>query len=78
MKEAALNDERLKVVNDLVIGCRTIKCYGWEKHYEKKAKDIRDAHIKYVAKFNIVSTLGNTVFQNVGLLAVYVIVVHLW
>ena len=45
MKEAALNDERLKVVNDLVIGCRTIKCYGWEKHYEKKAKDIRNAHI---------------------------------
>ena len=78
MKEAALNDDRLKIVNDLVIGCRTIKCYGWEKHYEKKAKNIRDAHIKHVAKFNIVSTLGNTVFQNVGLLAVYCIIVHQW
>jgi hypothetical protein len=35
-KEGALNDERLKLIGDMVVGCRTIKCYGWEKHYIKK------------------------------------------
>lgn len=34
MKEAKVNDERLKTVNDLVLGVRTIKCYGWEVFYE--------------------------------------------
>ena len=35
-EESKINDERLKLVNDLVVGCRTIKCYGWENHYMKK------------------------------------------
>ena len=38
MKEAQVNDERLKTVNDLVLGVRTIKCYGWETYYEDKAR----------------------------------------
>ena len=33
MLQSKCNDERLKIVNDLIVGCRTIKCYGWEKHY---------------------------------------------
>lgn len=40
-KESAVNDERLKLVNDIVVGCRTIKCYGWENHYLKSIKTIR-------------------------------------
>lgn len=39
--EAALTDERLKFVNDMVVGARTIKCYGWENHYLTKVKDTR-------------------------------------
>lgn len=31
--ESGINDERLKLVNDLVVGCRTIKCYAWENYY---------------------------------------------
>jgi ATP-binding cassette, subfamily C (CFTR/MRP), member 1 len=32
-QESRLNDERLKLVNDLVVGVRTIKCYAWENYY---------------------------------------------
>ena len=39
--ESGMNDDRLKLVNDLVIGCRTIKCYGWENHYIQRINDIR-------------------------------------
>jgi hypothetical protein len=36
-----LNDNRMKLVNDLVTGIRTIKSYAWENHYLKKIKEIR-------------------------------------
>ena len=39
--ESGINDERLKLVNDLVVGCRTIKCYGWEEHYIERIREIR-------------------------------------
>ena len=41
MRDSALNDERLKLVNDMVVGVRTLKSYGWEKHYLSKIIDVR-------------------------------------
>ena len=41
MSESSINDERLKLVNDLVVGCRTIKCYGWENHYIERINALR-------------------------------------
>ena len=35
-KESVCNDERQKLVNDMIIGARTIKSYGWENHYISK------------------------------------------
>jgi len=32
-KESKFNDDRQKLVNDMVVGARTIKSYGWENHY---------------------------------------------
>lgn len=39
--ESGINDERLKLVNDMVVGCRTIKCYGWERYYIDKINQCR-------------------------------------
>lgn len=36
IKESGYNDERQKLINDVVNGARTIKSYGWENHYLKK------------------------------------------
>ena len=41
MKDSANNDERLKLVNDMVVGIRTIKSYGWENHYLSKITQVR-------------------------------------
>ena len=41
MKDSANNDERLKLVNDMVVGIRTIKSYGWENHYLSKITKVR-------------------------------------
>ena len=61
-RESGLNDERLKIVNDLVVGCRTIKCYGWENHYIQRINDIRKDQMKQVMKFNIVGSFGTSFF----------------
>ena len=36
-----LADERMKLVNDMVTGIRTIKVYCWEHHYMKKINEVR-------------------------------------
>jgi ABC-type multidrug transport system fused ATPase/permease subunit len=41
MKDSALNDERLKLINDMVVGVRTLKSYGWENHYLNKITAVR-------------------------------------
>ena len=42
IKESVCNDERQKLVNDMVIGARTIKSYGWENHYISKIQAARN------------------------------------
>ena len=60
--ESGINDERLKLVNDLVVGCRTIKCYGWEHHYIERINALRKEQQKAVLKFNIVQSFGSSFF----------------
>lgn len=35
-QETVINDNRIKLINDMVIGIRTIKCYAWELLYLDK------------------------------------------
>jgi hypothetical protein len=42
-KESGYTDQRLQYVTDMVVGVRTIKCYGWENHYIEKLKKTRAA-----------------------------------
>jgi ABC-type multidrug transport system fused ATPase/permease subunit len=44
--ESQINDKRLKLVNDMVVGSRTIKCYGWEKTFIEKILDLRNQQLK--------------------------------
>ena len=41
MRESLLNDNRLKLINDMVLGIRTIKCYAWGLLYLDKVKALR-------------------------------------
>lgn len=76
--EAKYNDERLKVINDLVIGCRTIKCYGWETYYRDMAKKVRKDHTKLISWILTLQQLGTSFFQNTGLLVVFVLMLPEW
>jgi len=55
-------DQRISNVTDMVTGIKTIKCYGWESHYIKKIKEVRDAQNVALMKFNNIATFGWTFF----------------
>jgi len=76
--EAMRNDERMKLVNDMVTGIRTIKAYAWENHYCQKVTNQRSIQVRYVFWLNLIGSLGFSVFQNVGLLAILAIFVAKW
>jgi ABC-type multidrug transport system fused ATPase/permease subunit len=78
LKMAKANDERMKLVNDMITGIRTIKSYAWENHYLKKVDAAREKQTGYVFILNMVSMIGFTLFQNIGLLAVLAIYVYQW
>jgi ATP-binding cassette subfamily C (CFTR/MRP) protein 1 len=71
-------DDIMRLVNDMVTGIRTIKCYGWEQHYINKINEFRDKQLKILVKINIINTLGVSVFQNMGLIAVLLIFIPKW
>jgi len=77
-REAKKNDERLKLVSDMVTGIRTIKSYAWENHYMGKIISIRRKQLKDVFALNLVGSLGLSVFQNMGLVAVLLIFLPKW
>ena len=61
-----------------MIGCRTIKCYAWENHYLEKINQIRKKQMGLVFKVNIVNSLGQSVYQNIGLIVMFVILISEW
>jgi hypothetical protein len=52
----------MKLVNDMVNGARTIKCYGWEKFYMTKIKSARSVQMKYVFLQGVIGFLGFSFF----------------
>lgn len=40
--ESEVNSVRVKIINDTLVGIKTIKCFTWEEKYEKLIKRIRD------------------------------------
>ena len=62
MKDSSCNDERLKLVNDMVLGIRTLKSYGWENHYLQKISAERSRQNTWLYLQNFLRTLGFNLF----------------
>jgi hypothetical protein len=52
--ENNFNDKRMSLINDMVVGIRTIKCYAWENHYIEKVTEIRKKQLKYTYCVNAI------------------------
>ena len=78
MRDSGFNDERLKLVNDMVVGVRTLKSYGWENHYLSKITKVRSRHQKWLFALMSLATLGFNLFQNLAFLSVFLIFYKDW
>ena len=47
-------DKVLTLSNDLIVGCRTIKCYGWEQHYLDEIRGYRHEQYRNVWNLNMI------------------------
>jgi ABC-type multidrug transport system fused ATPase/permease subunit len=72
------NDKAITLANDLIVGCRTIKCYGWENYYIEGIRDARNHQYSNVYWINVVFSLGPSIFRNFGLIAIMIIVLIEW
>ena len=68
------NDQRIKLISDMVNGIRTIKSYGWENHYKQKIEEARSKQSKFIWRVNFLSSLGLTIFSNFGFYAFLAII----
>jgi hypothetical protein len=62
----------------MVVGARTIKCYGWEEHYIKRIQELRRRQENKGIKLMITTSLGISFFPNFGLIAVAIILGMEW
>jgi len=77
-QEGAFSDERLKQMNDVIEGCRTIKCFGWENHYIQRIEAIRKQQMARVFAYLNSANLGSAFYSNVGVLAMMIILTVQW
>ena len=71
-------DRSISLANDLIVGCRTIKCYGWEQHYIDAIKVSRHKQYRNIYWINVLGALGTSIFRNWGLVAIMIISVIDW
>ena len=46
-KELKTNDERIKLINEVLSGIKILKFYGWEKRFEQKIGDERKKQVNF-------------------------------
>lgn len=62
-------DDRLKLINDILNGCRILKLYGWERPMEKIVSKIRQLEMKEVLKNQIIGSIIEMSFDTAPFLA---------
>ena len=77
-QDSGLADQRLGLVNDMVVGVRTLKSYGWENHYLDKIVSVRKRQQFYLFIINGLGCIGYNLFQNLAIISVFFIFYYTW
>ena len=64
----AIDPRRLKIVNDIIVGIKTIKCYAWEIPFEKLVSAIRYIEIVDLIKSSNAKGLSSSLAMSSGIL----------
>lgn len=78
LRESKINDERIKLIKDIVLGIKTIKCYVWGEKYEEKIQNIKKKQSNEIIKYNSVAYLAYGLIQNMGIITFFLIYFISW
>lgn len=53
------NDARIKLINQILVGIKCIKFYGWEESFKQMVDRIRSNEIRYLIKSAAISCFSN-------------------
>ena len=53
------NDSRIKLINQILVGIKCIKFYGWEESFKQMVDRIRSNEIRYLIKSAAISCFSN-------------------
>ncbi|XP_054158180.1 ATP-binding cassette sub-family C member 4-like [Oppia nitens] len=77
-KVAALTDNRIRLMNDIITGMSVIKMYAWERHFNKLIAHARRKEMKQIQKSTLLKALNRSISDISGRVIIFVIlIVHI-
>ncbi|XP_054158178.1 ATP-binding cassette sub-family C member 4-like, partial [Oppia nitens] len=77
-KVAALTDNRIRLMNDIITGMSVIKMYAWERHFSKLIADARKKEMRQIQKSTLLKVLNKSISDISGRVMIFVIlIVHI-
>ncbi|XP_054158179.1 ATP-binding cassette sub-family C member 4-like, partial [Oppia nitens] len=77
-KVAALTDNRIRLMNDIITGMSVIKMYAWERHFSKLIANTRKKEMKQIQKSTLLKALNKSISDISDRFIIFVIlIVHI-
>ena len=76
--ESRITDSRVKMINDIVVGVRTIKCDGWEDHYLDRLRKVRQRQVPIIFKLLLTQNFGITLYIVSATMSIFLIMLNKW
>ncbi|KAJ8247979.1 hypothetical protein GJAV_G00236800 [Gymnothorax javanicus] len=62
MKNMKHKDKRMKIMNEILNGIKTLKLYAWESPFEAQLQNIREQELKVMRTFALFSSISTFIF----------------
>lgn len=76
--ESGVNDKRIGLVYQLLLGLRTIKCFGLETFFLDKVLKMRETQVKFMRIQTALSSIGWALLNNSGYFISLAILLIAW
>ncbi|XP_054158177.1 ATP-binding cassette subfamily C member 4-like [Oppia nitens] len=77
-KVAALSDNRIRLMNDIITGMSVIKMYAWERHFSQLIADARRKEMRQIQKSTLLKALNKSISDISGRFIIFIIlIVHI-
>ena len=73
-----ISDNRIQVIHDIIVGIKTIKCFGWEEIFIKKLEKCRAQYVQMKQSVRIFRIATASIVMVAPYLGIYIIQFGEW